>query len=678
MGRFRGKRKHPKLLQRLFWRWIVISTFLCTRSVNCEQSIASKSSQHSLPTNNVSDFPLHQSDSDTASTEDYNTSSSSTGRPNESVLQSVLPPVQFNMVRGSDALSHTDFSERVAESNSPVSCYGRCGDRKSFPCSCTDICMVNGNCCHDMKTQCPSLFNSGLSRFNHLLEAEVQCSNKTSTFMIMSCPGPSSSRENKFLEEETVTKDGVELVTQPKNSEIFTLKDNEKKGLFSSALTTFILDSPVTDTTTGLVYRNQSVARCNGVLDLDTVPWLVQVAINSDVGNPDVLSDLKDMISTDIVVYLLPDSSKVTSMGNKCIRESKRQCRKAFQTDRPDLESRCLNGSITYYKTDEYEYFDNIDCAICNLGAKNQSSPVTLYTPVDRNFRLSLVASLTSSGTLTLRAASGKSRLSWATIECFVSAGESCSKSKCSEKFQDRPDGECRSLKKFVLAFGGRECSYMRSKETERRLLSVLKCYLETFENAEFVSETIISDTVFDERMNRFLVRTSALVYFPTFYVNRNTERILSELLLLIHDANFCCGPHPALPVCKSSSCRLGDLEVPSIQTYKIGIGLYPDPSEHVNSWETAGNGTMIVCGRIDRVDGSESEGPLACLQGPVYEQQMPFFQRAANASCFWQNVGKHAIQEKRHRLCNTCGRNLSRMWFILPLFVKLTIDRKK
>ncbi|GFS13068.1 hypothetical protein ElyMa_003127600 [Elysia marginata] len=420
MGRFRGKRKHPKLLQRLFWRWIVISTFLCMRSVNCEQSIALNSSQDSLPTNNVSDFPLHQSDSDTASTEDYNTSSSSTGRPNESVLQSVLPPVQFNMVRGSDALSHTDISERVAESNSP---------------------------------------------------------------------------------------------------------------------------------------------------------------------------------------YLAPN----------------------------------------------------------------------------RNFRFSMLASITSAASLTLRPSPDLQSINWDTVECTVSTQNlgngKCRKSKCDEQFKKRPDGECRRLIKIVIAIGGGGCSFMRSKETERKLLSVVKCYLEAYKNAEVDTETIRFSTVIDERTNRSLVQMSALIYFPYFYTLPFQDAILSELLLLIHGADFCCDPNPSPVECAGQSCQIGDLEAPRIRTMDNKAYL-----KQVKSWEAIGNRTAILCGAIASATLSERMIPRQCLQGPVYVPQLDFFQQAANVPCFMKNVNKHAIQGKQYRLCNSCrgNRNVTENWFIFLLIASVVVSTKR
>ncbi|GFR69520.1 hypothetical protein ElyMa_002051900, partial [Elysia marginata] len=304
MCRFREKCKRPKLLQRLIWRWVLISAFV---SSSCEQSISIKPPQDPLPRDNASDFPRRQLTSLTTSTEVYNTSFVSTVKPNESVRPSRLPPVWL-MAKNSGVLTHTKSLETAKESNDPVSCYGRCGDRRSFPCSCTGICMVNGNCCPDIKRECLSLLHSVRSQFKHLKDAAVECSSKTSTFMIMSCPNPSSAREKEALEMESVTKDGAKLVTQPSISKISVSEGSEQKNLSSNAVLSLIWDSPITDTTTGLVYRNRSVARCNGVLDLDTLPWLVQVETSPAHGGAKDIGSLNELVSTETVVYSPPDS----------------------------------------------------------------------------------------------------------------------------------------------------------------------------------------------------------------------------------------------------------------------------------------------------------------------------------------------------------------------------------
>ncbi|GFS24111.1 hypothetical protein ElyMa_003407000 [Elysia marginata] len=673
MSRLCGKRKHPTLLERLFWRWVFFSTFLFSEFLKCEPVITFKPPYGSFPIDNDSDFSQLL---DAISTADYHTSSLSTGRPNGSVLQSSIPPVEL-LGRGSNILTGTSSSERASES-SPISCYGRCGDRKSFPCSCTDICIVNGNCCHDMKTQCRSLFESGWSRFKHLLKAEVECSSMTSSFMIMSCPSASSSREDESLELESTTTGGIEVVAQPNFSKVVASQNNEKSSLLSNAFFSLVLNSPVTDATTGLVYRNRSVSRCNGVQDINIQPWLVQVRIDLTTGDINDLGSLNDMVSTEIIVYIPPDSLKSTSLGSHCIRGSKRHCQKNLLTDRPSLESMCLNGSITYYTNKEQGFFDNIHCLVCNVGSENYSSPVTYYIPRLKTFRFSLLASTTSSGHLTLRPGSGLFFVSWATVECSVSAEEQgsdkCNKSKCGEKFEERPDGECRTIKKLVFAIGGGECSFIRSKETESKLLSLLKCYLKTFENAELDAETVKFAAVFDERMNRSLVQMSGFVYVPNF--NRDpftTEHFLRELQILIYDANFCCDPQPLVPVCANSVCRLGDIEVPSLKTTDLSKHLFGVNNPIKNS-KTAANSTLIVCGNLVGERSFDIEPILLCLQEPIHMSQIHFFQRASNVSCFEGKVGKHVFHEKQNLRCNGCHRNLTGVWFAFALFLKLII----
>ncbi|GFS22658.1 hypothetical protein ElyMa_006957000 [Elysia marginata] len=102
-----------------------------------------------LPTNTE----LVPSRDNTAETNPLRKSTRFTESSNESDPLVVLPPAN-NLVSGSEALAPEDSLETDSDSSSPLSCLGRCGDRSSFPCSCTDICVVNGNCCPDFPKEC--------------------------------------------------------------------------------------------------------------------------------------------------------------------------------------------------------------------------------------------------------------------------------------------------------------------------------------------------------------------------------------------------------------------------------------------------------------------------------------------------------------------------------------------
>ena len=107
---------------------------------------------------------------------------------------STKEPLKLNhLLRSAGDPSIPEHQKIASNSEDPTSCRGRCGGRQNFPCSCTDICVVNGNCCSDVHLECPRVIASARSRLRHLSKAEVECSSLTDTFMVMSCPTQSNS-----------------------------------------------------------------------------------------------------------------------------------------------------------------------------------------------------------------------------------------------------------------------------------------------------------------------------------------------------------------------------------------------------------------------------------------------------------------------------------------------------
>ncbi|GFS19047.1 eukaryotic translation initiation factor 3 subunit A [Elysia marginata] len=806
MGKFWGKRKRSKLLQRLFWRWIFIWTSLFSIFPNCGQSItlthnpsrnslhatkispnllpASNTSRNSLPASNTSRNSLPASNTSRNSLPPFKTirnslPASKTSRsslltlckslrllaepntsqnslpdsntprnllPSDSMKVSVLSSVYsvFNNDNTSsrtnnsvnsierqlfvkpdhlfDGISETtiqaDILEETPASYNPISCIGRCGDDLSFPCSCTDVCVVNGNCCPDMANHCHSSFESGTSRFRHFRDAKVECSSMTSTFMVVSCPNhPNSNavKENSLPKEDmadrtvlshsTLKRSGsptlstLPSLTGPPNksyNEVNSFSHNKKSNVSvpldtvetktgtepTNAFLSLLLDTPVTDFTTGLVYRNQKIARCNGVLDLHIIIWAIQVPVISLHSNPVSLDGLNEFVSTEIVDYNNPMTTN--SKKSDCIPKSKRQCKKEWLKDRPALESMCLNGSIIYYKTRRplrIELYDNIHCFICNVGSSNSSEPVQEPIRGGRKFKLSLVASLSTSGALSVRAASGKFRFSWNSIECSVSAenhgGGNCKRTKCIQNFEERPDGICRTPAISRFAVNGGNCSYLRSKETDRKILSLFKCYLESYRNAELDAETAQINNVYDIQLGLLFIQLSALVYYPYNPGTVLLDQMLTDLSILIYDENLCCDAHPLPTVCMGDFCLHGDLEVSLVKTidiYQTSRSRPKDLAEREKSGAITNN-SLTVCASILWQRPRSVETYLNCLHEPIfYASQLDGLRSAANMSCFGENFGKSAVHGQQGRMCNDSYSSHSFVGLWLTVFVLVKV----
>ena len=570
----------------------------------------------------------------------------------------------------------------------PLSCQGRCGDREAYPCSCANICIVHGNCCDDLKDKCANLVASAKSRFQHLQEVEVECSSITSTFMVMSCPDQLSSDEKDLNEKSPLSKHeendeeghvyDESLSTQCRTSSIWktstpSTKNRTDPGALvlpsndvtvpnpdvddeirpsTSVLVSLMLNTPVTDITTGIIYRNRSVAQCNRVPNLYILSWKVQAPVSTTVGKPQNLELLEQIVTTKIVAYIRPDLPRNISTGSECITVSIKQCQKEWVTDRPELETLCLSGNIVYHKTKyplRQEYFDNIHCFICNIGSDTYSSPVLRYVPSQRNFKLSVVLSLSNSGKLTLftRGNDNYAKLYWDALACDVSTAKDgdgqCSTTKCASGFEKRLDGMCRSLRKVRFAIGGGNCTYSRSEQFEKDLLSLIMCYLETSEDAEFDTENVRFDTVYDPRLGIPLLQIDIEVYYLYAYAFDRDFKIRREIAMLVYDANFSCVPLETNITCLGSSCRLGELEIQSV----ISIDAYrgtKKPSEGIGLLD---NGSITIC-EAKTEWKKKVPNNLVCQQTPLYASTFQFFNWTRQMSCFANRVAEQTPQTQR------------------------------
>ena len=469
-----------------------------------------------------------------------------------------------------------------------ITCRSRCGDRRNLPCSCTDICIVNGNCCSDIDLACPEQVASGQLRFQHLKGAEVVCSSLTNTFMVMSCPGQSTAESDKWDDhfpfpmknatvgtlkpmnsddgqefsststtpniftrsDEAVSPDSMLLASHEIQEHPFTTKDPKEMHTGSNAFVSLLLDTPVIDMSTDLMYRNRSIAHCNGVLNSDMVFWKVQVNVLERKVELRNFEELNEIVTTSVAGYLPPDIRPTSSAGRECVSFAIGQCKPEYLIDQPELDSMCATLGVTYYRQFEGRsnlYFKNIHCLHCNLGFVNDSLPV-----IDRvrtgKFKLSVVASVSNNGNVRILNDVNYGFPSWVGVECSLSTenqeGGQCFSTECSELYEQRPDGMCSKLTKVKYMIGADNCTVMRSQDFEEKLIALIDCYLQTYESAELSSESVRFDTVFDKRLNISLLQMSADVHYDTDRPHRNSKPFLRELSRLIYAAtNFCCGP---------------------------------------------------------------------------------------------------------------------------------------
>ena len=647
----------------------------------------------------------------------------------------------------------------------PTSCRGRCGDRRNFPCSCTDICVVNGNCCWDIALECKHTMSAARSSLRHLFKAEVECSDLTHTFMVMSCLGQSSlqvhgdtdrpnpedadngesfsvtSRVHDFStdaddgesfsltsrvqdistdaddsESFSLTSRVQDISTDADDSESFSLTsrvqdistdadDSESFSLTSrvqdisrkpedamarknltetnnplnstlsslknrssyfNAFLSLLMNAPVTDVTTEIVYRNRSVASCYGVLHKHMLIWKVQIALIPTTLTPRDLKGLNQIVDTEVYAYRPPEMPVNSSPGSGCIVHSISQCKAEHLINRPELESLCANGRTTYYNTrinGIQRVYKNIHCLACGLGSVKGSAPVLTDMPLKKTFKFSVLASLSISGNLTVLTDEKVNLHNWEAMECSLPTeshnSAMCRKSQCSKQFEKRPDGECRILLQVKFAVGANNCTFRRSQNLKNKMADVIKCYLETYENAELITENLELNTVYDTRLNISLLEFSGEAYYSHNALKiMETDKVVNmELAMLLYDADFCCGPPLPPAECSGNFCRLGEETVPSVTTvesrqrYKT-----PNLSQQDEPTRLIGENSTVFC---------ESKRPLhpiaqklvtpalKCYKGPFFKSKLSLYAVALNVSCFGDNFGEHVLPVHQWQSCS-------------------------
>ena len=637
---------------------------------------------------------------------EINTNIASPPRTTPVVTKPEIPPAHL-LTESSESSSSSEDMKKRSSRISQVSCRGRCGDRINLPCSCTDICFVNGNCCRDIYLACPEQVASGHLRFKHLRRAEVVCSSLTNTFMVMSCPDLSIAESDNWDDDfpfplknatvatlnsidthttpniltsskEAVSPGGMLLASHELQENPFTTKNPKEMHTGSNAFVSLLLDTPVTDMSTDLMYRNSSIANCNGVLNSNLLFWKVQVPLLSMKVKPRNFEELNEIVTTSVVVYHPPDTLATSSAGSECISFAIRQCKLEYLIDQPELDSMCATRGITYYRSAEEHkklFYKNIHCLHCNLGFVNDSKPVVDAVSTGRTFKLSVVASLSNNGNVRILNDFKKGYISWLGVECSLSTENQdsggCFSTECSELYEQRPDGMCRKLTKVKYMIGADNCTVVRSQDFEEKLVSLIKCYLQTYQGAELSSESVRFNTVFDKRLNISLLEMSAEVYYEYDPPGRNMRPFLTELSMLIYAANnFCCRPPTSHFECSGNFCQVGEHKVAAVTSRDVNThsvwAAYGKDEE-----ETTSDMRVVFC-ETNWEPRKRAYDDLICQQAPLYISQLDFLQRAANVSCFADVISKDGHQKQPRRTCRGDPSSAPNVFLVCVLFVML------
>ena len=645
------------------------------------QCFVSKASFLSLNLSDEIDFNRTAIDMNSSNTDGLfeHTSQIENGLSTTSPLHTVSTEIFFESRISSVLTDHvwSENSSRFISSLIPydeISCRGRCGGNMFYPCSCAEVCLVYGNCCTDIKEECPGVVSSGRSRFNKLLEVEVKCSSATDTFLVMSCPGLIDSGNNILRRNPTPSTAHTEgngyNVTMTFQSEHQTVPSIlSTKNVFLALL----FDAPVSDVATQVIYKNRSIALCNGALPTDLLTWRTEIKLKN-ITKPSNLKEIDDITDETNHAYLAPATPNYSSAGSTCIARAIGKCKPEWISVFPQVDALCLQKETTYYTTKYVHklktyYFKNIYCFICNMGSVDRVKPILKDPNKGKHFGLSIVASFSSSGLLQISSKGTSYMLKWDAVDCSLSSigqeDSPCRSTACKKDVEIKVGPACRKLIQIQFAIAYGNCIFTRPKVMESELLSLIKCYLEKYDKVVFSSKNARFDIVFDRALGLPLFRVTVKLYYLSLRYDVQRFKIWTELALLAHDANFCCEPVPANIECVGSSCRLGDLEVPAITSVK--------PSREVFTEEVPKDKLAIFC-ESNIYSNKKLITGLICHKVHAGKSQLDFFQEVAQVPCFKDDVGEKVLHKRARRACNSACLTATERFLILSSFLLLSL----
>ena len=237
------------------------------------------------------------------------------------------------------------FADALDPRNCPASSCGLDGNSTTY-CYCDRFCKRYGDCCHD----------ANVTTNKTVLDPRFSCINSgRSTFwMITSC-------SRLWITDQLA--DGVANV-----NEIVSLCEDPNATRASYK----IVPPPVSDGSTGLVYRNEFCARCNGLQQSNTISWRIQLGCLSVNGEGVVQTNftINELLKFCDVDYYHPPSSLSHPRG--CKEDLPTGLISTCPEDSPmDLRENCTTFGLNLV-TFGGSVYANTYCAACwNVSIQN-------------------------------------------------------------------------------------------------------------------------------------------------------------------------------------------------------------------------------------------------------------------------------------------------------------------
>ncbi|GFO33955.1 hypothetical protein PoB_006046000 [Plakobranchus ocellatus] len=617
----------------------------------------------------------------TKSETDFNYIETSTSKEKESLIHSYL---NYNQVTASALIG---YENDIAVSLFTFTCQGRCGEKISFPCSCSVTCYLYDTCCDNMAQDCPHILNEGRARFNHIRTADIACS-KYSIYIIETCPhsakendgqkdidtanmmGKVSGKENTSLgfkkmflpqNDTTVKTEALNYL----NSTDSVRSDENPKLSIAQRLIAALSNAPVTDSVTGVTFINRTIYDCHNMPDSTALPWPMR--LNYTFVNPTKLENFHFMQKLN---EYEPDFSLITFKAHLCQNGMTKTCNGTATLGMLTEIYREKCEKITaVVKALSPTYYRNIFCALCSE-ARNITE-YSLFKPHNVNFKgpvLHILMSLSHSNVITMKAnnafASGTSvLLPWSTVKCPIQNqkslelisdrgnSESDSRTLCSvtchhKSFQVRSDGICKADHEALLAIADDGLAPLCPAAITgmaQFFVCSLKNEIESLSTADFSTPSV--SVVFDSRLNRNLYVVKIRMALPkisTYIFSISRKDTIPNIVLVARLAKAFKDYRMSRSLCseKKKSTENSDLTVIcssrlTVYTSRLRLQLAQGMEAIRGLRVDDQNSSTTVClaplTMMDYIDGLT----LDCMDDHLYERDSTWLSEFRSSPCF-------------------------------------------
>ncbi|KAK6975468.1 carbohydrate sulfotransferase [Biomphalaria glabrata] len=289
------------------------------------------------------------------------------------------------------------------------SCRNRCQEMDlavlQIHCSCVDTCFAYKNCCYDIEIECPLVVQQGLERYGHMFDVQVECMEMGDFLAVASCPGETN------YSQRLINRDSVYDI---------------------------IINTPVQDPSTSIVFANQDIYRCNFPNGSNKpLKWRIYLSV-TDLPYDNIISRI-EQYKFHSPIY----RESHVSASSLCLYRTFKWCDQQERT-------RCPNP-ITWISLQRLRCQTN-KCTVCRLNASNLcvSEPYDLHS--------GSVIMTPKLHELVLSA----DNLPWSQAECRMSTDVTLSSLMCRFVnctthlgFHLHQDGSCRKFNLLFIAFPG-------------------------------------------------------------------------------------------------------------------------------------------------------------------------------------------------------------------------------